>query len=184
MRGVGGKRNGGGSTLNGSALRIGLGPVTGVIAGATGIGDRGSLWSVTEVLIKFSKAEAFYKISLMFLNVVPVSINFEFFSETGGIEKNLFISADSGEESKFNSVSQKKILDAGFTGSRTVTVSSEVIKADFFPEYFTTIPVLFELQWVLLQKFQYQFSEKTLRFQFVGIFSGFNCRLKIKKQKM
>ena len=55
----------------------------GVIAGATGIGDSGGLWTVTVEVIKFSAEELSFSELLDVCTVYPVAFNFEFVSKTG-----------------------------------------------------------------------------------------------------
>ena len=62
--------------------------------------------------------------------VDPVSINFEFVSETGGAEGKLFISDESGDETKITSSSEKMLSVTGFFGSSQNKVSSEVSESE------------------------------------------------------
>ena len=73
-----------GSLSDGSGLRMVLGVLFGVIAGATGIGDRGGLWAATVRVFELSESELIFSEVLNVCTVDPVSINFEFSYETGG----------------------------------------------------------------------------------------------------
>ena len=79
----GGSNGKGGSTTDGSGMWIGIGVKVGVIAGATGIGDRGGLWAATVGVTEFSKEDISFSDLLLVCTVDPVTINFEFISGTG-----------------------------------------------------------------------------------------------------
>ena len=86
VRGEGDAGNGGRSIFDGSRIRIGRGMVTGMIAGATGIVDRGRLCVVIEELNKFSEKEVGFSLLVDVCAVDPLSIYLEFISETDGAE--------------------------------------------------------------------------------------------------
>ena len=74
-RGGIGKR---GSISDGWGIRMSLWLLAGVIAGATGIGDRGGLWAATVGMNEFSE-EGFFSELLEVCTVDPVSFHFDFF---------------------------------------------------------------------------------------------------------
>ena len=57
-------------------------------------------------------------------------MNFAFFLEIGGAEGKLLSSVESGDESRFTSVSEKKLLVTWLIGSKTYAVSSEVFESE------------------------------------------------------
>ena len=90
-----------------SGIWMGLGLLPGGIAGGTGKVDRGGLWATTVGVIDISKEELSFSELLETCTVDLVSVNFGFISETGGAEGNLFLSNETGDESRITSVSEK-----------------------------------------------------------------------------
>ena len=74
---------------DGSGIWKSLGVVIGVIAGATGNGDREGLWKLTEVIFEFWEEEVGFSEIVDVCTADPVSINFECFSKTGGAKVKL-----------------------------------------------------------------------------------------------
>ena len=62
--------------------------------------------------------------------VDPVSISFEFLSETCGAEGSYLSSDESVDEYRITSVSKKKLLVTGFFGFIQNTVSSDVFESE------------------------------------------------------
>ena len=83
---------------------MGLGVLARVIAGATGIDDKGGRWAATVRVIEYCAKEIGFSENLVVCIVDPVSVIFEFISETGGAVANLFLSAESRDESRITSV--------------------------------------------------------------------------------
>ena len=100
-----------------------------MIAAATGIGGEGGLWTVTEVFNKLSEKDVGFSGFVDACSVDPVSIISEPNSKPDGAEGELLFSEKPGDESRFTSVSEKKILVIGLMGSRIYTDSSEVIES-------------------------------------------------------
>ena len=90
VRGAGGYGKRGVSISHGCAIWIRLGLIDGVIAGATSIGDRGGLWTVTVEVINFSEEEIFVTELLEDCIVDAMSKHLEFISEIGGEKNNFF----------------------------------------------------------------------------------------------
>ena len=100
-----------------------------LVAGATGISDRGSLLTATVEGMELSEEETSFSGVLEFCTVYPVYMNFEFISETGGAEGKLLLSHESVEKSRTTSLSRKKLLVTRIVRSIQYTVSSEVIES-------------------------------------------------------
>ena len=114
-----------------------------VIAGATGLGDRRGLRTVTVEPIKNSEEYLYYSELLEVCIVDPICIHFEFFSETGGAEGKLLISEETGDESRTTSVSEKNLLVTGFIRSLQYTVSSGVFESEVSISVFEIIQLDF-----------------------------------------
>ena len=70
-------------------------------------------------------------------------MNCEFISETRGADGKLFISDDSGNESRITSVSEKKFITTGFIVFLQYTLSSELFESEVSSlNYFKLISVL------------------------------------------
>ena len=82
--------------------------------------------TVTVGVISFSEEEINFLELLEYCTVEPVSLNFEFFSETGVAEGKLLFSVESGDESRIMPIAEKEISNTGIFGSLLFTVSSEV----------------------------------------------------------
>ena len=80
-----------------------------VIAGATSNGDRGCLGAATVGVIQCSVEDLVFIRLLEVCTVDPVFTNFEFLYKTGWAEGNLFLSHESGNESRTMSVSEKEL---------------------------------------------------------------------------
>ena len=83
---------------------MGLRVLAGLIAGATGIGDRGGLWAATVGDFEFPEEELGFSVLLRVCTVDPVPISFESVSEIGGAEGNFFFP----DECRITSVTEKK----------------------------------------------------------------------------
>ena len=86
---------------------MGLGSISGVIAGGTSIVDRGLLWTAIVGIFEFSEEDLNFSERLEVRTVDAVSINFEFISEVGGAVAQLLFSDASRGESRTASVSEK-----------------------------------------------------------------------------
>ena len=61
-----------------------------MIAGTTGIGNRGGLWAVTEEFFTTSEKERAFWELVKVSTVEPVSINFEFIPDAGETDGEFF----------------------------------------------------------------------------------------------
>ena len=126
VRDGGGNRKGRRSPSDGFRIGIGLG----VITRATNMGDRAALSTVTVGIDYFSTKELTVSELLEVCTVDPVSIKFEFISETGGEEGNMLLSDQPGEESRITSVAERKLNFIGFVVSIQYTVSPEKFQSE------------------------------------------------------
>ena len=84
-----------------------LGVIAGMVAGATGIGDKGVLGAATVGIIEVLEQELKLSDLIGVCSVDPVSINFQFMSKTGGAGGQILLADETGDEFKITSLSQE-----------------------------------------------------------------------------
>ena len=109
---------------------MGRGMTAGVIAGATGVGDRGGLWTIIVEVIELLEEEIGLSEMIEVYTVNPVSLSFEFILEKSGTDGKLLFSIKSGDEFRISSVWEKKTLNTRFKSSIKQTVSSDVFGSE------------------------------------------------------
>ena len=122
---------------------MGRGVMAGVIAGATGVGDRGDLWTIIVEVFELSEEQIGLSGMIEVYTVDPVSVNFEFNLEKGGTEGKLLFSFKSGDEFRISTVSEKNTLNTRLKNSIKQTLSSDVFGSE--------IPLLKSIKLILLQ---------------------------------
>ena len=125
---------------------MGRGVTAGVIAGATGVGDRGGLWTIIVEVFELSEEQIGLSGMIEVYTVDPVSVNFEFNLEKGGTEGKLLFSFKSGDEFRISTVSEKNTINTRLKSSIKQTLSSDVFGSEIpllksFKLIFTTVLV-------------------------------------------
>ena len=181
LRGGGGEGKGG-SISDGSGIWMGVGVLNGEKAGATGIGDRGGLWASTVGVTDFSEQELYFSDLLDVCSVDPLSINFEFVSETDGAESRFFLSDVSGDESRITLVSGKKLIVTVFFGSVHHTLSSVPNESEVsIVKYFKLVSVLLYYSGDCFESSRFSFLR--ISFKKVDFLSKRNSRVLMAKCK-
>ena len=169
-----GNKNEGGSLSDWSGIWIDAVLITeviaviGVITEATGIGDKGGLWTDKGVFMKFSEVDVGFWELVVVCTVVLVTIKFYFISETGEQSMTFFLI---NQQTKPELRSAKKLLVATVMGSKRYRAFRRYMNQSY---QFWNTSYWFQLHWTVVlvvpeEKLSFLFKEKILDFPFVVI---------------